>query len=101
MTGSSLQVALFVPNLIGYARVLSALAAFYVAFDDHVLFAWLYSISMGLDAVDGVAARAFKQSMCLLVVWLTVISRSWPSVDKIVCVRFFLLFDSFPVWRRA
>lgn len=90
MTGSSLQVALFVPNLIGYARVLSALAAFYVAFDDHVLFAWLYSISMGLDAVDGVAARAFKQSMCLLFV-LTVMSRSWPSVDKIVCVLLLLL----------
>lgn len=90
------------PNLIGYARVLSALAAFYVAFDDHVLFAWLYSISMGLDAVDGVAARAFKQSMLLLLLLLTVMSRSWPSVDKdCLCAFFLLLFDSFPVWRRA
>lgn len=89
------------PNLIGYARVLSALAAFYVAFDDHVLFAWLYSISMGLDAVDGVAARAFKQSMLLLLLLLTVMSHSWPSVDKDCLCAFLLLFDSFPVWRGA
>ena len=57
-------VALFVPNLIGYVRVLFALAAFPLAFSParwHLFF-WLYGASYALDAVDGVAARALGQT---------------------------------------
>jgi CDP-diacylglycerol--inositol 3-phosphatidyltransferase len=62
-------VWLFVPNLIGYVRVVTGLAAFAYAFDGPApgVPAWaaffvLYGISYALDAVDGVAARALKQT---------------------------------------
>jgi CDP-diacylglycerol--inositol 3-phosphatidyltransferase len=52
-----------VPNLIGYLRVITGLAAFYVAFEpaQYATFFWLYGFSYALDAVDGVAARHLKQ----------------------------------------
>jgi len=56
------SVYLFVPNLIGYTRVLLAFIAFYVCFDEPILFLVLYAISEILDAVDGYAARALNQS---------------------------------------
>lgn len=55
-------VALFIPNLIGYIRVLTALAAFHYAFARPLLFFVFYSISYALDAVDGVTARRFHQT---------------------------------------
>ena len=63
-TGRTTPVWLFVPNLIGYVRILSALAAFPLAFSPtrwHYFF-WLYGVSYALDAVDGVAARALGQT---------------------------------------
>lgn len=60
----ALPVALFVPNLIGYVRVISGLLSFVYAFDNYWVFIGLYAFSMGLDAVDGVAARALHQSEC-------------------------------------
>lgn len=58
----AVPVALYVPNLIGYARVVFAFFAWHVAFTDHVMFFAWYGLSMGLDAVDGVAARALGQT---------------------------------------
>lgn len=56
-------VWLFVPNLIGYVRVVTGLAAFAYAWDDASLFTFflLYGFSYLLDAVDGVAARRLNQ----------------------------------------
>jgi hypothetical protein len=54
-------VWLFVPNLIGYLRVGTGLAAFYYAFTDPEAFFLLYGFSYALDAVDGVAARSLGQ----------------------------------------
>lgn len=56
------RVFLYVPNIIGYVRVLSGLASFWFAFDHPLVFALLYGSSYALDAVDGVAARKLKQS---------------------------------------
>lgn len=55
---------LYVPNLIGYVRIITGLAAFMYAFDksQHGTFFMLYAFSYALDAVDGVAARALKQT---------------------------------------
>lgn len=55
---------LYVPNLIGYVRIITGLAAFMYAFDkaQHGTFFALYAFSYLLDAVDGVAARALKQT---------------------------------------
>jgi CDP-diacylglycerol--inositol 3-phosphatidyltransferase len=51
----------FVPNLIGYARIIFALWSFVVAFDNPNLFLVLYTLSFVLDAADGWAARLLDQ----------------------------------------
>lgn len=51
----------YVPNLIGYARVATGVAAFMYALTDTNAFLWLYSVSYVLDAFDGYAARAMDQ----------------------------------------
>lgn len=55
------SVYLFVPNLIGYFRVVSAIAAFAVAHDQPLLCLGLYTLSFVLDAADGHAARLLNQ----------------------------------------
>ena len=61
---SSPPVWLFVPNLIGYVRVLTGLASFYYALDEQRFwyFFYLYGFSYALDALDGVAARRLNQT---------------------------------------
>jgi len=54
-------VYLFVPNLIGYARVLALLAALALSSRAGAFF-WLYLLSYALDAADGPAARALGQT---------------------------------------
>lgn len=56
------SVWLYVPNLIGYVRVITGLFAFFFAFDSPGVAAALYTVSYSLDALDGVAARALGQS---------------------------------------
>ena len=51
----------YIPNLIGYARIFFAFVAFHFAFTDAIKFAGFYTLSMGLDAFDGMAARHFDQ----------------------------------------
>jgi CDP-diacylglycerol--inositol 3-phosphatidyltransferase len=61
---STTPVWLFVPNLIGYTRVVTGLASLIYAFNDKTFgtFFAFYAFSYILDAVDGVAARALKQT---------------------------------------
>ncbi|XP_046387160.1 CDP-diacylglycerol--inositol 3-phosphatidyltransferase [Ischnura elegans] len=56
------NIFLFVPNLIGYARIILALISFYYMPSNHIISCWCYIISGLLDAVDGHAARYFNQS---------------------------------------
>lgn len=56
------NVYLFVPNLIGYARVILALVSFYFMPTSPGLAAFLYMLSGLLDAFDGYAARALNQA---------------------------------------
>lgn len=58
------HVFLYVPNLIGYIRVIGAALSLTYALSEPWTFVWIYTFSMGLDAIDGVAARALKQSEC-------------------------------------
>nr|AJP61941.1 phosphatidylinositol synthase [Herpetomonas muscarum] len=58
---SPLSVALFVPNLIGYLRIVLSLASYYVADTQPLLFIAFYTSSFVLDALDGMAARALNQ----------------------------------------
>ncbi|XP_049766578.1 CDP-diacylglycerol--inositol 3-phosphatidyltransferase [Schistocerca cancellata] len=56
------NVFLFVPNIIGYARIVLALISFYYMPTNHIIASWCYIISSLLDAIDGHAARYFNQS---------------------------------------
>lgn len=56
------NIFLFVPNLIGYARIFLALLSFWFMPTNHVVAGWCYILSGLLDAFDGHAARAFNQS---------------------------------------
>jgi len=56
------NIFLFVPNLIGYARVVLGIGSLYFMPHNHVAAATLYILSGFLDAFDGYAARALNQS---------------------------------------
>ncbi|KAF2247109.1 hypothetical protein BU26DRAFT_341926 [Trematosphaeria pertusa] len=56
------NIFLFYPNLIGYSRVVLAVASLYYMPLHPRTCSILYSISCLLDALDGLAARRFEQS---------------------------------------
>ncbi|XP_015916485.1 CDP-diacylglycerol--inositol 3-phosphatidyltransferase [Parasteatoda tepidariorum] len=78
------NIFLFVPNLIGYARILLAIISFYYMPTNYLKATFCYLLSGFLDAIDGYAARWLNQgtkfgamldqltdrcaTMCLLVV---------------------------------
>ena len=55
------SIYFFVPNIIGYLRIIFALWSFWIAFDSPNLFLVLYTLSFVLDAADGWAARLLDQ----------------------------------------
>ncbi|PSN38759.1 CDP-diacylglycerol--inositol 3-phosphatidyltransferase [Blattella germanica] len=59
---TSENIFLFVPNIIGYGRIILAIIAFYYMPTNYVVACWCYIISGLLDAFDGHAARYFNQS---------------------------------------
>ncbi|KAG5547678.1 hypothetical protein RHGRI_013391 [Rhododendron griersonianum] len=56
-----LSVYLYIPNIIGYIRVLLNCFAFYICSSNKQLFSVLYFISFVCDALDGWFARKFNQ----------------------------------------
>ncbi|WMV40388.1 hypothetical protein MTR67_033773 [Solanum verrucosum] len=56
-----LNVYLYIPNIIGYLRILMNCVAFAVCFVDKKLFSLLYFVSFVCDALDGWFARKFNQ----------------------------------------
>ncbi|KAI1289621.1 CDP-diacylglycerol--inositol 3-phosphatidyltransferase [Halotydeus destructor] len=84
------NIFLFVPNLIGYARIVLAFVSFYYMPFDHVRASFCYLLSGLLDAFDGYAARYLNQSTkfgaildqitdrCALMVLLTVLCGFYP-----------------------
>jgi CDP-diacylglycerol--inositol 3-phosphatidyltransferase len=86
------NIFLFVPNLIGYARVFLALISlYYMPLHPRTCTA-LYSISCLLDALDGYAARAYEQSTKFGAVLDMVTDRCTTS-----CLLVFLA-QAFPRW---
>jgi len=55
------DVLLFVPNLIGYARIILLVVSLFYMRTDHGIAASLYLLSGLLDALDGHAARILNQ----------------------------------------
>ncbi|RWS25581.1 Csa-PI synthase-like protein [Leptotrombidium deliense] len=56
------NIFLFVPNIIGYFRIVFGLISFYYMPFDYQKASVCYLLSAGLDAFDGYAARALGQS---------------------------------------
>lgn len=56
------NVFFYVPNIIGYIRVLLLGWSIYIVLDNHRLAVLLYSVSYLMDALDGLAARLFNQT---------------------------------------
>lgn len=61
MSLTTTDIFLYIPNLIGYFRVFTALASFVVMKNHPVYTFVLYGISGFLDAFDGWAARKYNQ----------------------------------------
>ena len=59
---SETSVYFFIPNLIGYVRILLCVVAFAVATDHYFIFYACYAFSQILDQWDGWAARKYGQS---------------------------------------
>ncbi len=57
------NVYLFVPNLIGYFRIISLLIALLCFFEHPLITAIFYSLSQLLDCLDGFAARKYNQGI--------------------------------------
>ncbi|KAL6218150.1 hypothetical protein ACLB2K_011366 [Fragaria x ananassa] len=58
---TKLSVYLYIPNIIGYIRVLMNCYAFAICFSNKSLFSILYFASFVCDGVDGWCARKFNQ----------------------------------------
>jgi len=61
-SASQENIFLFIPNLIGYTRVVLAIISLYYMPLHPRRCSFLYSVSCLLDALDGHAARHYKQS---------------------------------------
>ncbi|KAJ7646742.1 CDP-alcohol phosphatidyltransferase-domain-containing protein [Roridomyces roridus] len=61
-TAQSENVFLFLPNLIGYSRIILASLSLYFMSNHPVYCTIAYCVSCLLDAVDGMAARALNQA---------------------------------------
>ena len=88
------DIYFYKPNLIGYARVLLAVVAFCVAFEDYKLFYACYFVSAWLDAIDGHVARLYGESMSFVVLlesfWLGLFLQA-KRVTNILLMSVFLL----------
>lgn len=56
------NIFIFVPNIIGYARIVLAIISFYFMPTNYIIACTCYIVSALLDAFDGHAARYFDQS---------------------------------------
>ena len=102
------SIFLYVPNLIGYSRVILMFLAYIVADKHCLLFGLFYFLSQFLDMFDGMAARHFEQSTnfgamldmvtdrCSTVGLLMTISNRYPNLT-IYC-HIFIWLDIFSHW---
>lgn len=64
-------VFFYVPNLIGYARVVLSAYSLYIALDDYKTSVLCYTLSFVCDYFDGFFARWFDQCTCITHVTIT------------------------------
>jgi len=56
------NIFFFLPNVIGYVRVILAVVSFHYMPDDHIAASIAYILSALLDAIDGYLARRYNQA---------------------------------------
>lgn len=61
MRQQRIPIALYVPNVLGYVRILSAFLGLYLSSTHPVLTIGVWTVSASLDLVDGMLARRFNQ----------------------------------------
>ncbi|KAL0215301.1 hypothetical protein P9112_007485 [Eukaryota sp. TZLM1-RC] len=89
---SHYKVYFYVPNIIGYARIILSLICFKWTFTNWRLCAALYFISFLLDGVDGFVARALGQSSQLGAVLDMITDRFSTSC---LCVALAILYPTY------
>jgi len=60
-----IPVALYIPNLMGYTRIILAFVGLYLSSSRPVAAIWTWLASASLDLLDGIAARALNQTSAL------------------------------------
>jgi CDP-diacylglycerol--inositol 3-phosphatidyltransferase len=61
-TRQAMPVALYIPNLMGYARILLAFFGLFISSTRPVAAIWVWLLSASLDLLDGIIARALNQT---------------------------------------
>ena len=99
---------LYIPNLIGYGRVILAFVAYTIYKTRPIVFVSAYALSQILDMFDGKAARAFNQATkfgamldmvtdrCSGIGLMLTLSQLYPEYT-LVC-HFFIWLDVFSHW---
>ena len=82
-------VYFYVPNLIGYFRVMCAFYGYSVALKDYKMTVFIYWLSQVLDAADGFAARALKQSSTFGAVLDMVTDRASTTCLVVVLAKYY------------
>ncbi|KAF2070013.1 hypothetical protein CYY_008670 [Polysphondylium violaceum] len=89
------KIYTYVPNIIGYFRVLFAILAFMYSHDDFIKFFVFYAISALLDMADGHAARLLNQcsqfgalldmvtDRCTTIALMVVLSHFYPAYTNV------------------
>jgi len=105
---SRLPVLLFVPNLIGYVRVIAQFSSYYNALHNPRISIACYLLGQALDAVDGIAARVLGQASemgrvldmvtdrCSTTCFCLVLAHLYP--ERIGVFTFLVTLDLFSHW---
>lgn len=106
-TSSKWPAALFVPNLVGYVRIILTVIAFLDWKSPHHFF-WFYYFGFALDAIDGLAARVLNQASefgaqldmitdrCATGALLTLLATLYPKAAPLFVALIFL--DGYSHW---
>jgi len=104
----SVSILFYIPNLIGYTRIIFMFLAYYYAEKSPYMFFVFYAFSQAFDMLDGLAARAFNQATkfgamldmvtdrCSTIGLLLVISNRYPKLT--LYSHFFIWLDIFSHW---
>jgi len=95
MANTTTSVYFFIPNIIGYSRMVFAMLAFYHIHTNYFLFFIFYALSAVLDIADGYAARALDQCSKFGAILDMVTDRASTTCLIVVLAQFYPQFSLF------